>query len=149
MSIVLYAIATRAARGQLALEGAPTLLVIDEAGLLSTREMHHILALGERHGLTLLFAGDTGQQQPIEAGPGLRLVQECIGSVRVDAMHRQKADVEDIITPRYAQAPERVRRIAARMTALECEEVLAEHERTPLEARTVMNRAGILGDSLV
>ena len=81
--------------------GAPTLLVIDEAGLLSTREMHHILALGERHGLTLLFAGDTGQQQPIEAGPGLRLVQERIGSVRVDAMHRQKADVEDIITPRY------------------------------------------------
>ena len=103
----------QAARGQLALEGAPTLLVIDEAGLLSTREMHHILALGERHGLTLLFAGDTGQQQPIEAGPGLRLVQERIGSVRVDAMHRQKADVEDIITPRYAQAPEQVRRIAA------------------------------------
>ena len=121
----------QAARGQLALDGAPTLLVIDEAGLLSTREMHHILALGERHGLTLLFAGDTGQQQPIEAGPGLRLVQERIGSVRVDAMHRQKADVEDIITPRYAQAPEQVRRIAARMTRAECEAVLAEHERTP------------------
>ena len=121
----------QAARGQLALDGAPTLLVIDEAGLLSTREMHHILVLGERHGLTLLFAGDTGQQQPIEAGPGLRLVQERIGSVRVDAMHRQKADVEDIITPRYAQAPEQVRRIAARMTRAECEAVLAEHERTP------------------
>ena len=127
----------QAARGQLALDGAPTLLVIDEAGLLSTREMHHILALGERHGLTLLFAGDTGQQQPIEAGPGLRLVQERIGSVRVDAMHRQKADVEDIITPRYAQAPERVRRIAARMTRAECEAVLAEHERTPAAARTI------------
>ena len=127
----------QAARGQLALDGAPTLLVIDEAGLLSTREMHHILALGERHGLTLLFAGDTGQQQPIEAGPGLRLVRERIGSVRVDAMHRQKADVEDIITPRYAQAPEQVRRIAARMTALECEAVLAEHERTPAAARTI------------
>ena len=128
----------QAARGQLALEGAPTLLVIDEAGLLSTREMHHILALGERHGLTLLFAGDTGQQQPIEAGPGLRLVRERIGSVRVDAMHRQKADVEDIITPRYAQAPEQVRRIAARMTRAECERVLAEHERTPVQARTVI-----------
>ena len=127
----------QAARGQLALEGAPTLLVIDEAGLLSTREMHHILALGERHGLTLLFAGDTGQQQPIEAGPGLRLVRERIGSVRVDAMHRQKADVEDIITPRYAQAPEQVRRIAARMTRAECERVLAEHERTPPAARTI------------
>ena len=99
--------------------------------------MHHILALGERHGLTLLFAGDTGQQQPIEAGPGLRLVRERIGSVRVDAMHRQKADVEDIITPRYAQAPEQVRRIAARMTRAECEEVLAEHERTPPAARTI------------
>ena len=127
----------QAARGQLALDGAPTLLVIDEAGLLSTREMHHILVLGERHGLTLLFAGDTGQQQPIEAGPGLRLVQERIGSMRVDAMHRQKADVEDIITPRYAQAPEQVRRIAARMTRAECERVLAEHERTPAAARTI------------
>ena len=52
-------------------------------------------------------------------------------------MHRQKADVEDIITPRYAQAPEQVRRIAARMTRAECEEVLAEHERTPPAARTI------------
>ena len=73
----------RAARGQLAFDGAPTLLVIDEAGLLSTREMHHILALGERHGLTLLFAGDTGQQQPIEAGSGpkarSRAHRQCAG----------------------------------------------------------------------
>ena len=121
----------QAARGQLALDGAPTLLVIDEAGLLSTREMHHLLALGERErGLTLLFAGDTEQQQPIEAGPGLRLVRECIGSVRIDALRRQRADIEDILAFRHAQAPERARRIAAAMPEAERRAVLAEHERS-------------------
>ena len=85
-----------AARGGIDIDGNTT-IIVDEAGMLSTRQTHHILQLSERHGAKLVFAGDTQQQQPVEAGPGLRLVRDTVGSVRVDRIRRQKADLEDIL----------------------------------------------------
>ena len=85
-----------AARGQMEI-GKNTLIVVDEAGMLSTRQAHHILQLSERHGAKIVFAGDTRQQQPVEAGPGLRLIRDVAGSIRVDRIRRQKADLEDIL----------------------------------------------------
>ena len=67
-----------AAKGQIAI-GKGTLIVVDEAGMLSTRQAHHILQLSERHGAKVVFAGDTRQQQPVEAGPGLRLIRDVAG----------------------------------------------------------------------
>ena len=58
-----------AAHGQIEI-GKNSLIVVDEAGMLSTRQAHHILQLSERHGAKIVFAGDTRQQQPVEAGPG-------------------------------------------------------------------------------
>ena len=55
-------------------QAIPPLSSMDEAGMLSTRQAHHILQLSERHGAKIVFAGDTQQQQPVEAGLGLRLV---------------------------------------------------------------------------
>ena len=79
--------------------GTKTLIVVDEAGMLSTRQAHHILQLSERHGAKVVFAGDTRQQQPVEAGPGLRLIRDVAGSVRVDRIRRQKADLEGRADP--------------------------------------------------
>ena len=84
-----------ALKGQVEI-GRKTLIVVDEAGMLSTRQAHHILQLSERHGAKVVFAGDTRQQQPVEAGPGLRLIWDVAGSVRVDRIRRQKADLEDV-----------------------------------------------------
>ena len=78
-----------AARGGIEIDGNTT-IIVDEAGMLSTRQAHHILQLSERHGAKIVFAGDTQQQQPVEAGPGLRLVRDAVGSVRVDRIRRQK-----------------------------------------------------------
>ena len=76
---------------------ANTVIVVDEAGMLSTRQAHHVLRLAERHHARVVFAGDTRQQQPVEAGPGLRLIRDAVGSVRVDRIRRQKPDFEDIL----------------------------------------------------
>ena len=84
-----------AAKGQIEI-GERALTVVDEAGTLSTRQTHHILQLSERHGAKVVFAGDTGQQQPVEAGPGLRLIRDVAGSAgsaRIDRIRRQKADL--------------------------------------------------------
>ena len=97
-----------AARGGIDIDGDTT-IIVDEAGMLSTRQAHHILQLSERHGAKIVFAGDTQQQQPVEAGPGLRLVRDAVGSVRVDRIRRQKADLEDILVHVHGENPETAR----------------------------------------
>ena len=103
-----------AARGGIEIN-KDTTIIVDEAGMLSTRQAHHILQLSERHGAKIVFAGDTQQQQPVEAGPGLRLVRDVVGSVRVDRIRRQKADLEDILTHVQGETPERARLLANSM----------------------------------
>ena len=116
-----------AARGQIEI-GANTLIVVDEAGMLSTRQAHHILQLSERHGAKVVFAGDTRQQQPVEAGPGLRLIRDVAGSVRVDRIRRQKADLEDVLVHIHGEAPEQARFRAGLTNRQERETILAEYE---------------------
>ena len=108
--------------------GAKTLIVVDEAGMLSTRQAHHILQLSERHGAKVVFAGDTRQQQPVEAGPGLRLIRDVAGSVRVDRIRRQKADLEDVLVHVHKETPEQARFRAGLTNPQERDAILAEYE---------------------
>ena len=116
-----------AAKGQLEI-GRKTLIVVDEAGMLSTRQAHHILQLSERHGAKVVFAGDTRQQQPVEAGPGLRLIRDVAGSVRVDRIRRQKADLEDVLVHIHKETPERARFRAGLTSREERDAILADYE---------------------
>ncbi|MDD9991095.1 MAG: relaxase domain-containing protein, partial [Rhodospirillales bacterium] len=116
-----------AAKGQLEI-GRDTLIVVDEAGMLSTRQAHHILQLCERHGAKVVFAGDTRQQQPVEAGPGLRLIRDVAGSVRVDRIRRQKADLEDVLVHVHKETPEQARFAAALTNQQEQKRILADYE---------------------
>ena len=116
-----------AAKGQVEI-GRKTLIVVDEAGMLSTRQAHHILQLSERHGAKVVFAGDTRQQQPVEAGPGLRLIRDVAGSVRVDRIRRQKADLEDVLVHVHGETPERARFRADLTPPEERDAILADYE---------------------
>ena len=116
-----------AARGTVTL-GPNCVIVVDEAGLLSTRQMHHILRLVEDTGAALVLAGDREQQQPVEAGPGLRLAAEGVGSVRVDTIRRQKADIEDVLVHRHGDDAETARLRAAMMSETAKAALLADHE---------------------
>ena len=123
-----------AAKGQLEI-GRNTLIVVDEAGMLSTRQAHHILQLSERHDAKVVFAGDTRQQQPVEAGPGLRLIRDVAGSVRVDRIRRQKADLEDVLVHVHKETPEQARFRAGLTSPQERDTIMAEYEamdRKPL-----------------
>ena len=96
--------------------------------MLSTRQAHHILQLSERHGAKIVFAGDTQQQQPVEAGPGLRLIRDAVGSVRVDRIRRQKADLEDILVHVHGETQEAARFRAGLMGEQERTLIVAEYE---------------------
>ena len=82
-----------------------------------------------------MFAGDTRQQQPVEAGPGLRLIRDVAGSVRVDRIRRQQADLEDVLTRVHGGTPEQARFLAGLTNPQERDTVLADYEamdRKPL-----------------
>ncbi|GEL44470.1 hypothetical protein MEX01_50610 [Methylorubrum extorquens] len=71
-----------------------TCLIIDEAGLLSSRQLHRILAEVERAraaglAVAVRLVGDRKQLQPI-GGPGLRIVADAVGTARVDTIVRQR-----------------------------------------------------------
>ena len=122
------------AKGQVEI-GAKNLIVVDEAGMLSTRQAHHILQLSERHGAKVVFAGDTRQQQPVEAGPGLRLIRDVAGSVRVDRIRRQKADLEDVLVHVHKETLEQARFRAGLTNQQEKDRILADFdamEKKPL-----------------
>ena len=108
--------------------GRKTLIVVDEAGMLSTRQAHHILQLSERHGAKVVFAGDTRQQQPVEAGPGLRLIRDVAGSVRVDRIRRQKADLEDVLIHVHKETPEQAKFRAGLTNPQERDAIVADYE---------------------
>lgn len=71
-----------------------TVLLIDESGLLTGRQMHRLLADVERARsagaqVAVRLIGDRRQLQPI-GGPGLRIVADAIGVQRVDTIVRQR-----------------------------------------------------------
>ncbi|MDO8981324.1 MAG: MobF family relaxase [Afipia sp.] len=66
-----------------------TLLIVDEAGLLSSRHMHTLLGAVVKAGAKAILVGDRRQIQPI-GGPGLELVSRAVEAVRVDTIVRQR-----------------------------------------------------------
>ena len=67
-----------------------TVLIVDEAGQLSSRQMHKILKANEKAKAKIILTGDQRQLQAIGAGSGLRLVAEQTGAVRINTIVRQK-----------------------------------------------------------
>lgn len=69
-----------------------TLLVVDEAGQLSSRQMHAVLAQVERAGAKLALVGDRRQLQPIGAGGALSIVARATAFACVDRVVRQREE---------------------------------------------------------
>lgn len=69
-----------------------TLLVVDEAGQLSSRQMHAVLTGVERAGAKLVLVGDRRQLQPIGAGGALSIVARATEVARVDQVVRQREE---------------------------------------------------------
>ncbi|MBI2715691.1 MAG: relaxase domain-containing protein [Rhizobiales bacterium] len=67
-----------------------TVLVVDEAGLLSSRQMHALLSQAERCGAKVVLVGDLRQLQAVGAGAGLSIVASFTDPARVDTIVRQR-----------------------------------------------------------
>ncbi|SCZ73947.1 Ti-type conjugative transfer relaxase TraA [Epibacterium ulvae] len=67
-------------------------LVVDEAGMIGTRQLARITKQINEIGAKLVLVGDPEQLQPIEAGTPFRDLVKQYGAARLTEIHRQKAD---------------------------------------------------------
>ena len=72
--------------------GKGDVLVVDEAGMIGTRQLARVATKMNEVGAKLVLVGDPDQLQPIEAGTPFRRVVKDHGAARLTEIHRQKAD---------------------------------------------------------
>jgi Ti-type conjugative transfer relaxase TraA len=68
---------------------ARDVLVIDEAGMIGTRQMERVLSHASEVGAKVVLVGDPEQLQAIEAGAAFRSIHERHGGVEVTEIRRQ------------------------------------------------------------
>ncbi len=67
-------------------------LVIDEAGMVGTRQLERVLSRAAEAGAKVVLAGDPQQLQSIEAGAAFRSIHERHGGVEIHEVRRQRGD---------------------------------------------------------
>lgn len=71
---------------------ARDVLVIDEAGMIGSRQMERVLSAAETAGAKVVLVGDAEQLQAIEAGAAFRALTERHGAAEITEIRRQRAD---------------------------------------------------------
>jgi Ti-type conjugative transfer relaxase TraA len=66
-----------------------TVMVLDEAGMVSSRQMARFVEAATISGAKLVLVGDPDQLQPIEAGAAFRAISERIGYAELETIYRQ------------------------------------------------------------
>ena len=72
--------------------GPGSVLVIDEAGMVGSRQLSRVLAQADRSGAKVVLVGDPEQLQPIGPGAAFRAVAERVGFVELGEIRRQRED---------------------------------------------------------
>jgi len=84
-------------------------LVIDEAGMVGTRQMERVLSHAAEAGAKVVLVGDPQQLQSIEAGAAFRSIHERHGGAEIGEVRRQREDwqrdaTRDLATGRTGHA---------------------------------------------
>lgn len=88
---------------------ARDVLVIDEAGMVGTRQMERVLSHAAEAGAKVVLVGDPQQLQSIEAGAAFRSIHERHGGAEIGEVRRQREDwqrdaTRDLATGRTGDA---------------------------------------------
>jgi Ti-type conjugative transfer relaxase TraA len=67
-------------------------LVIDEAGMVGTRQLERVMSRAAEAGAKVVLVGDPQQLQSIEAGAAFRSIHERHGGVEIGEVRRQRED---------------------------------------------------------
>jgi len=84
-------------------------LVVDEAGMVGSRQMERVLSAAQQAGAKVVLVGDPEQLQAIEAGAAFRALAERHGAAEIGAVRRQREGwqreaTRELATARTAEA---------------------------------------------
>lgn len=79
-----------------------SILVIDEAGMIGSRQMERVIAEAEKRGAKVVLVGDPEQLQAIEAGAAFRAIAERHGAIEITEIRRQREDWQRMATRQLA-----------------------------------------------
>lgn len=74
------------------LPGPKDVLVVDEAGMIGSRQMERLLHFAQQGGAKLVLVGDARQLQAIEAGGAFRAIADRVGAAALKTVRRQVVD---------------------------------------------------------
>jgi Ti-type conjugative transfer relaxase TraA len=115
--------------------GPRDVLVIDEAGMIGSRQMARFVSEAERTGAKLVLVGDHEQLQAIGAGAPFRAIAEEVGYASVEDIRRQRSDWQRQASRAFATA-----RTGEGLSAYQ------EHGHIHLKADQEAARAGLVRD---
>ncbi len=72
--------------------GPRDVLVVDEAGMIGTRQMERLMSAADHAGAKVVLVGDPEQLQAIEAGAAFRSISERYGAAEITEIRRQRND---------------------------------------------------------
>jgi Ti-type conjugative transfer relaxase TraA len=81
---------------------AQDVLVVDEAGMIGSRQMAQLLTAAKDAGAKVVLVGDPEQLQAIEAGAAFRRIAEQVGTADITEVRRQRADWQQQATRELA-----------------------------------------------
>jgi Ti-type conjugative transfer relaxase TraA len=90
-------------------------LVVDEAGMIGSRQMERLLSAAQSSGAKVVLVGDPEQLQAIEAGAAFRVIAERVGAAEITEVRRQReawqqAATRELATGRTGEALARYER---------------------------------------
>jgi Ti-type conjugative transfer relaxase TraA len=101
---------------------ASDVLVVDEAGMVGSRQMERVLSAARDAGAKVVLVGDPEQLQAIEAGAAFRAVAERVGAVEITEIHRQREEWQQAATRELATG-----RTAAALARYDAVGLVREH----------------------
>ncbi len=72
--------------------GPKDVFVVDEAGMVGSRQLSRVIRHADRAGAKIVLVGDPEQLQPIGPGAAFRAVAERVGYVELEGIRRQRED---------------------------------------------------------
>ena len=111
-------------------------LLIDEAGLLSMKQMDEVIKIARKEEIRVILVGDIRQHNSVEAGDALRLIEtySVIEQAEVNTIRRQK-------TPLYREAIQALSRGAVELGMAKLEKLGALHEAEKIGQAKEVTRA--------
>lgn len=83
--------------------GTGDVLLMDEAGMVSTRDFDALVQIAAERGALVRVMGDDRQLSAVGAGGALRLIDREVGAVRLDELFRFKDEEEAVATLRLRE----------------------------------------------